>query len=82
MKFSKQMVTKERVKLKALLNTYFAKGGTQAMITVVGRGDLEKAMKEPEKYRNLIVRVGGFSARFVELNREVQIDIINRTLIE
>jgi pyruvate-formate lyase len=82
MKFSKQMFTKERVKLEALLNTYFAKGGTQAMITVVSRGDLENAMREPEKYRNLIVRVGGFSARFVELNRQVQIDIINRTLIE
>lgn len=82
MKFSKQMFTKERIKLEALLNTYFAKGGTQAMITVVSRGDLENAMREPEKYRNLIVRVGGFSARFVELNRQVQMDIINRTLIE
>lgn len=82
MKFSKQMFTKERAKLEALLNTYFAKGGTQAMITVVSRGDLESAMREPEKYRNLIVRVGGFSARFVELNRQVQMDIINRTLIE
>jgi len=82
MKFSKQMFTQERVKLEALLNTYFAKGGTQAMITVVSRDDLENALKEPEKYRNLIVRVGGFSARFVELNLEVQIDIINRTLIE
>ncbi len=82
MKFSRQMFTRERFKLEALLKTYFARGGTQAMITVVSRGDLENAMREPEKYRNLIVRVGGFSARFVELNREVQLDIINRTLIE
>jgi pyruvate-formate lyase len=82
MKFSKQMFTKERPKLEALLNTYFAIGGTQAMITVVSRGDLENAMREPEKYRNLIVRVGGFSARFVELNRQVQMDIIKRTLLE
>jgi pyruvate-formate lyase len=82
MKFSRQMFTKERPKLEALLSTYFAKGGTQAMITVVSRGDLENAMREPEKYRNLIVRVGGFSARFVELDRRVQMDILNRTLIE
>jgi len=82
MKFSKQMFIQERPKLEALLKTYFAKGGTQAMITVVSRGDLESAMKEPEKYRNLIVRVGGFSARFVELNHEVQLDIIKRTLID
>jgi len=53
-----------------------------AFVTVVSRDDLENAMKEPEKYQNLIVRVGGFSARFVELNRQVQLDIINRTLIE
>jgi pyruvate-formate lyase len=80
MKFTKQMFREERSKVEALLNTYFARGGTQAMITVVGRGDLENAMREPEKYRNLIVRVGGFSARFVELDGAVQMDLINRTL--
>jgi pyruvate-formate lyase len=82
MKFSRGMFTKERPKLEALLGTYFAKGGTQAMITVVSREDLENAMQEPEKYRNLIVRVGGFSARFVELNHQVQLDVIKRTLLE
>jgi len=80
MKFSKQMFAEDRPKTEALLDTYFRKGGTQAMITVVSRGDLENAMKEPEKYRSLIVRVGGFSARFVELSRDVQLDILNRTL--
>ena len=54
--------------------------GTQSMITVVSRGDLERAMEEPEKYRNLIVRVGGFSARFVELDRSLQLDLLARTL--
>jgi pyruvate-formate lyase len=80
MKFSKLMFTGDRPKTEALLDAYFMKGGTQAMITVVSRGDLEAAMKEPEKYRNLIVRVGGFSARFVELSRDVQLDVLNRTL--
>lgn len=82
MKFNKAMFTRERPKLEALLSAYFANGGTQAMITVVSREDLENAMREPEKYRNLIVRVGGFSARFVELNPQVQLDILNRTLLE
>ena len=50
------------------------------MITVVSRGDLEAALREPEKYRSLMVRVGGFSARFVELSPAVQNDLINRTL--
>jgi pyruvate-formate lyase len=80
MKFSKSTFREERPKVEALLNTYFANGGAQAMITVVGRGDMEAALAEPEKYRNLIVRVGGFSARFVELTPEIQRDLIARTL--
>ena len=50
------------------------------MITVLNKADLEKALVEPEKYHNLFVRVGGFTARFVELSRDVQEDIISRTL--
>ena len=80
MKFSKQMFNKERIKLEALLSTYFDKGGTQAIMTVVNKGDLEGAMIAPEKYSNLIVRVGGFSARYIELSRDIQLDILNRTL--
>jgi pyruvate-formate lyase len=79
MKFSKEMFTAKRALTETLLFTYFKKGGTQAMITVLNRGDLEKAMQEPEKYKNLIVRVGGFSARFVTLNRDLQVDILKRT---
>ncbi len=66
--------------MEALLRAYFKNGGTQAMITVVGRNDLIDALKYPEKYANLIVRVGGFSARFIELSPEVQKEIIERTL--
>jgi pyruvate-formate lyase len=80
MKFSKATFRDERPKVEALLNTYFAKGGAQAMLTVVGRGEMESAMREPEKYRDLIVRVGGFSARFVELPPEIQRDLLARTL--
>jgi pyruvate-formate lyase len=80
MKFSKQMFREDRARVSALLKAYFASGGTQAMITVVGRGDMEAALEQPEKYRGLIVRVGGFSARFVDLPREVQLDLIERTL--
>jgi pyruvate-formate lyase len=79
MKFSKEIFTAKRPMIEALLYAYFSGGGTQAMITVLNRGDLEKAMEEPEKYQNLIVRVGGFSARFVTLNRDLQIDILKRT---
>ena len=80
MKFSRQMFTSDRPKLEMLMDAYFANGGTQAMISVVNRGDMEKAMKEPERYGDLIVRIGGFSARFVTLSPDVQQDVLNRTL--
>jgi len=47
---------------------------------VVGRGEMEAALLEQEKYRSLIVRVGGFSARFVELTPAIQRDLLARTL--
>ena len=80
MRFSKAMFTAHRPCLKTLLRTYFEAGGAQAMITVLSRGDLEAAMREPEKYRHLIVRVGGFSARFVDLSLVVQKELLARTL--
>ena len=40
---------------------------------------LRKAMKEPEKYRDLMVRVASFTVYFADLTAEQQIDIINRT---
>jgi len=82
MKFSKRMLSDHRPQFEALLGAYFAGGGTQAMINVVGRDELESAMREPEKYRNLMVRVGGFCARFIELDEKLQKDIIRRTFYE
>ena len=80
MKFNKGLFNQDRKKLEGLLNAYWAMGGTQAMITVVGREDLQNAMEHPQDYGNLMVRVGGFSARFVRLERDLQMDILNRTL--
>jgi pyruvate-formate lyase len=80
MKFSKELFAENRQALEALLATYFMNGGAQAMLTVVSRGDLEDAMIHPEKYQNLIVRVGGFSERFVNLPPETQREVLSRTL--
>jgi pyruvate-formate lyase len=80
MKFSREMFTKYRNKLEILLKIYWEKGGTQAMLTVMGREDLENAMENPEKYQHLVVRVGGFAERFVDLPRETQQEILERTL--
>lgn len=80
MRFSKEMFGPLLPKTKGLLSAYFHNGGAQAMITVLNRGDLEQAMVHPEKYQNLIVRVGGFSARFVELSKDDQAELLSRTL--
>lgn len=40
---------------------------------------LRKAMKEPEKHKDLLIRVASYTAYFVELSEQVQLDIINRT---
>lgn len=47
-------------------------------ISMYDRQELLAAQEDPEKYRGLIVRVWGFNARFVELDRELQNHIINR----
>lgn len=50
------------------------------MLTVTSRGELENAILNPENYQNLIVRVGGFSERFVNLPPETQREVLSRTL--
>jgi len=79
-KIAKEFITRERAKFEALFATYFAAGGQQASFAVVGKGDLEAALKEPEKYPNLMVRLGGWTARFVELEPFIQREILTRTL--
>lgn len=79
MKFTPDLFNRARPKMAALLQAYFDNGGTQAMITVTGRRELEEAMLHPEQYRSLLVRVGGFSARFIELEKDVQQEVLSRT---
>ena len=77
---SRELFQTRRSDVEALLEAYFAQGGSQAMITVVSRGDMERAMADPDSFRHLFVRVGGFSARFVDLSHDVQLEILQRTL--
>ncbi len=62
-----------------LFETYFINGGTHFQLTYVSREQLIKAKADPDKYRNLRVRVTGFSDYFVNLTESIQDDIINRT---
>ncbi|MGI6501074.1 MAG: pyruvate formate lyase family protein [Anaerostipes sp.] len=78
-KFSPTMFNENREFIKALMKAYFfRKGGCHLMVTVVDKATLEDAVVHPEKYPNLIVRVSGFSAVFVNLTKEVQQELLSR----
>ena len=66
-------------RLVSLIDYYFSLGGMQMQFNVVSRETLLRAQREPEKYRSLVVRVAGYSAYFVGLDKTVQQDIIERT---
>jgi formate C-acetyltransferase len=65
--------------LSDLIETYFAKGGYHIQFNVVDKETLLKAQKHPEKYRNVVVRVAGYTAFFIDLPKETQDDVIDRT---
>lgn len=66
-------------RLVNLIDYYFYKGGMQMQFNVVSRETLLDAQKHPEDYKNLIVRVAGYSAFFINLDERIQNDIIQRT---
>lgn len=72
--------SEENVKKFAAMNrAYFARGGLHVQYNIVGAETLRKAKENPEEYRDLVVRVAGYSALFTELDPAAQDDIIRRT---
>ncbi len=69
----------KRAKLLGLIKVYFSKGGQEIQINSVSREVLKDAMENPQNYKNLVVRVSGFSAFYITLDRAVQNDILERT---
>lgn len=70
--------TEDMKKLSDLIKIYFSLGGKHLQFNVVSRETLLDAQENPEKHRDLIVRVAGYSAYFVHLNKPIQDEIINR----
>ncbi len=68
-----------REKLATLIDTFFRNGGQHIQFNLVDTEELLDAKTHPEKHRDLVVRVGGFSAYFVMLSPEIQDDIIYRS---
>jgi formate C-acetyltransferase len=66
-------------KLALLIRAFAELNLMHIQFNVVSRETLLAAQENPEEYRDLIVRVAGYSANFVELDRKMQDDIINRT---
>ncbi len=66
--------------LKSLILGYMKQGGIQMQITCISREMLEDAYRNPQKYKNLVVRVGGYSEYFYRLNDELKRMIIERTI--
>jgi hypothetical protein len=69
----------ELPRLGQLVRTYFRLGGHHLQFNVVDAATLRAARKHPEKYRDLIVRVAGYSDYFVDLGPDLQEEIIKRT---
>jgi len=65
-------------KLAALIRTYFSQGGHHMQFNIVDRDLLLEAMDQPERHRNLLIRVAGYSDYFTLLSREIQLEILSR----
>ncbi|MBC7236449.1 MAG: hypothetical protein H5T69_11470 [Chloroflexi bacterium] len=65
--------------LRSLVNTFIRRGGFELQVNVVDTETLKEAQKNPEAYRDLVVRIGGYSDYFVGLSPRMQEEIILRT---
>lgn len=66
-------------KLREMIKTYMKNGGAETQFNVVSTETMRAAQAQPDEYRDLVVRIAGYSAYFVELSRDCQDDLITRT---
>ncbi|MBI5592035.1 MAG: hypothetical protein HY881_16340 [Deltaproteobacteria bacterium] len=66
-------------RFSSLVTSYFKRGGPHLQVNVVSTAVLRAAQARPADYADLIVRISGYSARFVELSRQTQDELISRS---
>ena len=83
-KFSASLLQSEESieKLVAYTNAYMRMNGSHIQYNILDTEQLKEAKREPEKFPDLIVRIGGFSAYFVQLSPGIQDDVIYRSEFE
>ncbi|MDI6795382.1 MAG: pyruvate formate lyase family protein [Desulfatibacillaceae bacterium] len=64
--------------MSAYVKAYFEMGGMQMQFNVVDSATLRRAMAKPDEYRQLLVRISGYNAYFVTLNRQMQLELVER----
>lgn len=81
MKFTPSAVAGEtgRDNFISLIDTYFDRKGMHSQFNIISRKTLEDAIAHPENYKDMLIRVAGYSAYFVELSKPLQYDILGRT---
>ncbi len=84
MKFSKTILNspEKLQKLSWLIKGFFLRGGWHIQFNIHSRAELMDAREHPEKHKNLLVRVGGYSAYFIDLPHELQAEIVTRSMHE
>jgi formate C-acetyltransferase len=84
MKFSKSILNSpEKIeKLGWLVKAFMKRGGWHIQFNIHSREELLDAQAHPEEHKNLLVRVGGYSAYFIDLPPGLQTEIVNRTMHE
>jgi len=80
-KFSSALLKspESREKLAMFTNAFMAAGGTHIQYNITDTRELKEAKAMPEEHGDLIVRVGGFSAYFIQLSPQIQEDVITRS---
>ncbi len=81
LRFPKQAVAgpEGRAAMMSMVETYFRGGGQDLQISIASTDEMKAAQCDPESHRDLVVRVGGFSAYFIHLDKMFQDDMIARS---